>query len=234
MKTSLRSIRFQKGYMAHAEGSCLVTMGRTKVLCVATVEERVPPHAEQKGTGWIHAEYAMLPRAGETRSPRGRVSGGGRSQEISRLIGRSLRAAVHLEKLGPRTITVDCDVLRADGGTRTASINGGCVALVQALSLLWKRKLLSDWPLRDFIAAVSVGLVKNKPVLDMAYVDDKEAQVDVNLVMTGKGHLVEIQGTAEGRPFTSLELNRMMKMAHRATNRIVSLQRKISPLPSLR
>jgi len=228
----LRPIQFKKSYLPHAEGSCLVTMGKTKVLCVASVEDKVPPHAEAKGIGWIHAEYAMLPRAGQTRSPRRRVTGGGRVQEISRLVGRSLRAAVSLDQLGPRTITVDCDVIQADGGTRTASINGGMVALVQALRWLYKRKELSTWPLDRFIGAVSLGIVNNETVLDMCYEEDKEAYTDLNVVMTEKGHLIEIQGTAEGRPFTQRELQGMLTIAQRSIKKIVGAQKKVcGPLP---
>lgn len=230
---ALRPIIFQKSYLPHAEGSCLVSMGKTKVLCVASIEDKVPPHAEEKGTGWVHAEYAMLPRAGEKRSPRGRVSGGGRSQEISRLIGRSLRAVVRLADLSPRTITLDCDVLRADGGTRTAAINGALVALVQALKVLKKRKELPRWPLHDFIGAVSIGMVNDNPILDMCYAEDKEAQADLNVAMTGKGRLVEVQGTAEGRPFTAAELNRMLKHAYSGIRRIIGRQKMVcGPIPS--
>jgi len=202
-------------------------MGKTQVLCVATVENEVPPHAKEKGTGWVHSEYAMLPRAGEKRSPRSRVTSGGRVQEISRLVGRSLRAAVNLADLGERTITIDCDVIRADGGTRTASINGGFVALTEALLRLWKQGDLSRWPLRSFVGAVSVGLYRGKPVLDMCYEEDKEAQADVNVVMTQEGEFVEIQGTAEERPFPKSDLERLLAMARGGIRTINLAQKKV-------
>lgn len=229
----LRPLKFRKSYLPHAEGSCLASMGLTQVLCVASIDETVPPHAEEKGTGWIHGEYAMLPRAGEKRSSRSRMSSGGRVQEISRLIGRSLRAAVSLADLGPRTITLDCDVLRADGGTRTASVNGGFVALVQALLHLREKGHLPKWPVREFVGAVSVGLVRNQLVLDMAYEHDKEAQADVNVVMTESGALIEVQGTAEERPFSVNQLNAMIRVAHRGIQRIIQSQKKaLGPLPT--
>jgi ribonuclease PH len=226
-KLSLRPIRFQKSFAQHAEGCCLVTMGRTQVLCVASVEDAVPPHAEKKGTGWITAEYAMLPRAGETRSPRNKVNAGGRVQEISRLVGRSLRAAVDLAELGPRTITIDCDVLRADGGTRTASVNGGFVALMQALQTLVRSKQLSKLPLREFVGAVSVGLCDGKAIVDMCYDEDKDAGADLNLVMTESGRFVEIQGTAEGLPFASKDLKRMLGAGASAIRKIILAQKKM-------
>lgn len=211
----------------------MVSMGKTQVLCVATVEDSVPPHAEKKRTGWITAEYAMLPRAGEQRSHRNKAASGGRVQEISRLVGRSLRAAVDLSLLGPRTITIDCDVIRADGGTRTASVNGGLVALIQALLYLNKKNLLPAWPLKDFVGAVSVGVCSGKPVLDMCYEEDKDAEVDANMVMTGRGKLIEIQGTAEGAPFSLQELNRIVKIGERAIAKIISAQKKtLGRLPS--
>jgi len=226
-KLSLRPIRFQKAFARHAEGCCLVTMGKTQVLCVASVEEAVPPHAEKKGTGWITAEYAMLPRAGETRSPRNKVNAGGRVQEISRLVGRSLRAAVDLSALGPRTITIDCDVLRADGGTRTASVNGGFVALMQALQTLVKNGQLPKLPLREFVGAVSVGLCDGHPIVDMCYEEDKDAGADLNLVMTESGRFVEIQGTAEGAPFAPKELQRMISAGAAGIRRIIGAQKKM-------
>jgi len=202
-------------------------MGETTVLCIASVEESVPPHAQSKGTGWVTAEYAMLPRAGESRSSRNRVTSGGRVQEISRLVGRSLRAAVDLSKLGPRTITIDCDVLRADGGTRTAAVNGGFVALVQALQCLKKEGRLEEIPIREHIAAVSVGLCKGRPVIDMCYVEDKDADADLNLVMTESGRFVEIQGTAEGRPFSAGEMKRLIAGGQQAIRKIIAAQKKV-------
>lgn len=224
---SLRPIRFQKSFAVHAEGCCLITMGRTQVLCVASVEETVPPHAEKKGTGWITAEYAMLPRSGESRSPRNKVNAGGRVQEISRLVGRSLRAAVDLSQLGPRTITIDCDVLRADGGTRTASVNGGFVALMQALQKLVKGGQLAKLPLREYVGAVSVGLCDGKPLVDMCYEEDKDAGADLNLVMTESGLFVEIQGTAEGEPFAAKDLKRMIDAGAAGIRKIIAEQKKM-------
>lgn len=224
--TSLRPLRFEKSFALHAEGCCLVTMGLTQVLCVASVEQTVPTHAEEKGIGWVTAEYAMLPRAGEQRSARSRVTSGGRVQEISRLVGRSLRAAVDLSALGPRTITLDCDVLRADGGTRTASVNGGFVALAQALRKLVKSGELATLPIREFVGAVSVGLCEGRPVVDMCYAEDKDAEADLNLVMTESGKFVEVQGTAEGRPIAPTDLRRMMEAGAHAIRQIIAAQKK--------
>jgi ribonuclease PH len=223
--SSLRPLRFQRSFADHAEGCCLVSMGRTQVLCVATIEDTVPPHAEEKGTGWVTAEYAMLPRSGEQRTPRARAAGGGRVQEISRLVGRSLRAAVDLAALGPRTITLDCDVLRADGGTRTASVNGGLVALVQAMRGLEKSGSLPKFPLRELVGAVSVGLVGGRPIVDMSYAEDKDAEADLNLVMTESGHFVEIQGTAENGTIAPGDLRKMMDAGARAIRRIIAEQK---------
>lgn len=201
-------------------------MGQTKVLCVATVEEKAPAWAEAQGIGWIHAEYAMLPRAGEERTSRGRASNGGRAQEISRLVGRSLRAAVDLKVLAPFGIVVDCDVIRADGGTRTASVNGGMVALAQALAALKRKGHLPVWPLRRFVGAVSIGLVAGRPVLDMAYADDRAADADLNLVMTDGGDVVEIQGTGERRAFTQGELKSLLRLGGKGIQTIVKEQKK--------
>jgi ribonuclease PH len=234
MKYRLRPLHFQPRYLPHAEGSCLVQMGRTKVLCVASVENELPPHAKEKGTGWITAEYAMLPRAGEKRSPRSRVNSGGRVQEISRLIGRSLRAAVDLSLLGERTITIDCDVICADGGTRTAAINGGWIALVQALLGLRKKGELAQWPLQHIVGAVSLGLLPDKVVLDMAYQDDQRALADVNMVMNEKGEIIEIQGTAEGKAFSLQQLNQLLRIAESGVDSIREKQKKaVGRLPPL-
>jgi ribonuclease PH len=221
-----RPLRFQKAFANHAEGCCLVSMGQTQVLCVATVEDGVPPHAEEKGIGWITAEYAMLPRSGEQRTPRSRAGGGGRVQEISRLVGRSLRAAVDLSALGPRTITLDCDVLRADGGTRTASVNGGFVALSQAIQKLVKSGALPASPIRESVGAVSVGLCAGAPVVDMCYAEDKDAEADLNLVMTASGKFVEVQGTAEGRAIAPKDLKRMIDAGARAIRAIIQGQNR--------
>jgi ribonuclease PH len=209
-------------------------MGNTKVLCVATVEDKRPPHAEAKNIGWVTAEYAMLPRSGHHRTSRSKAASGGRAQEISRLIGRSFRAIVDLEKLGERSITVDCDVIQADGGTRTASINGGMIALAMAVRKLYKDGALTEWPLKDIVSAVSVGIVKGKPVLDLDYVNDSTADADCNFVMTGRGGLVEVQGTAEQEPFSEKEFLRLLSLAKLGIGQIARAQKKaIGPLPSL-
>ena len=228
----VRPVQIVKNYVKHAEGSCLFSMGRTKVLCVASVEEKVPPHAEEKNIGWVTAEYSMLPRAGAKRTPRGRAASGGRSQEISRLIGRSLRGIVDLEKLGKRSIIIDCDVIQADGGTRTASVNGGMIALALALKKLYKEGTLSDWPLKDFVGAVSVGIVDSRPVLDLDYEKDERAESDMNFVMTGRGHFVEIQGTAEKKPFTKDEFLSVLNLARKGIRNILALQKRaVGKLP---
>jgi len=224
---NIRPIRFQPSFLKHAEGSCMVSMGRTQVLCVASVDNHLPPHAQEKGIGWIHAEYAMLPRAGRERTSRGRASSGGRVQEISRLIGRSLRAAVNLSLLNPNSIIVDCDVIVADGGTRTAAINGGFVAVVQALRSLHQRGEISEWPIRDYLAAVSVGMSKGKLVLDLDAERDVGADVDFNVVMTGTGKYVEVKGTAEREPFPKDVLEKMLSTASTGISQIVRHQKRI-------
>ncbi len=222
----LRSISVVKDYIKHAEGSCLISMGKTRVLCVATVEDKVPPHAEEKNIGWVTAEYAMLPRSGTRRTPRGRATTGGRSQEISRLIGRSLRGVVDLTKLGKRSITIDCDVILADGGTRTASINGGMIALALAVKKLYKEGAITEWPLKGFIGAVSVGVFEGRPVLDLDYVHDSEADSDINVVMTDKGGFIEIQGTAEKNSFSEKEFTGLLRLARSGIKKIISIQKK--------
>jgi ribonuclease PH len=225
----MRKIKIEKNYLKHAEGSCMFSMGETKVLCVASVEERVPPFVEKKGEnyGWVTAEYSMLPRSCNERSSRNKLSNGGRAQEISRLIGRCLRAAVDLSKLGKRTITVDCDVIRADGGTRTASINGGFIALAAALQNLKKRKLINKIPVRDYVGAVSVGLYGGgKKILDLSAKEDNNAELDMNVVMTSKGNFIEIQGTAEGAPFSKKEMDDLLKMAYQGIKIVTSAQKK--------
>ena len=226
----MRKIVIVKNYLKHAEGSCMFSLGETKVLCVASVEEKVPAFIEARGVdthGWITAEYAMLPRSCNQRSSRKRLSEGGRAQEISRLIGRSLRAAVDLSKLEKRTVTVDCDVIRADGGTRTASINGGFVALALALKNLRKKKLLEEIPLRDFIGAVSVGIdAKGRKILDLSAKEDNNALLDMNIVMTSCGKFIEIQGTAEGEPFSRKKMDEFLDMAYKGIKRITAAQKK--------
>ena len=226
--SDLRPVRFHRNYTKHAEGSVLVEMGHTKVLCTASVEEKVPPFLKGKGTGWVTAEYGMLPRATHTRGNREAASGkqSGRTQEIQRLVGRSLRAITDTALLGERQVTIDCDVLQADGGTRCASITGSMVALADAVAGLRKAGLLKADPLRDFVAAVSVGIVDGTPVLDLDYEEDSGCDTDMNVVMTGAGNFVEIQGTAEGHPFTRSEMSAMLDLAGAGIARLITLQRE--------
>ena len=231
----LRLVRLTRNFTRHAEGSVLVEMGDTQVLCTASVEENVPPFLRGKGRGWVTAEYGMLPRATHTRSAREAAKGKqtGRTQEIQRLIGRSLRAIVDMERLGERTIQFDCDVLQADGGTRTASITGAYVALHDAISGLLERGLLPESPIREAVAAVSVGVYQGVPVLDLDYPEDSTCETDMNVVMTASGGLVEIQGTAEGAPFSRAEMNAMLDLAHAGIADLVARQRAVlaEPLP---
>jgi len=223
---ALRPLRFTLGVAPQAEGSCLVEVGNTRVWCTASVSEDVPRWRKESGEGWVTAEYRMLPRATNTRTEReGRQDKKGRTSEIERLIGRSLRAVVDLKALGPRVVTLDCDVLQADGGTRCASINGAWVALALALRGLQARGVLATDPLRDVVAAVSVGIVGGTPVLDLPYVEDSAAEVDMNLVMTGAGAMVEVQGTAEGRPFTRGQLDAMLALGEAGIARIAGEMR---------
>ena len=224
----LRPVTIRRGYLKHAEGSALIEMGGTRVLCAATIEERVPPWLRGGGRGWVTAEYSMLPRSSHERIQRevNRGHVGGRTHEIQRLIGRSLRAVTNLEALGERQILVDCDVIEADGGTRTAAITGAFVALADAIRWLSRRVTLPGAPLRDSVAAVSVGIVNGVPSLDLCYAEDSKAQVDMNLVMTGSGRLVEIQGTAEGEAFTERELAVMMALGKTGIRKLATLQRR--------
>lgn len=224
----LRPVTVHRGYLKNAEGSALIEMGGTRVLCAATVEERVPPWLRGGGRGWITAEYSMLPRSSHERIQRevNRGHVGGRTHEIQRLIGRSLRAVANLEALGERQILIDCDVIEADGGTRTASITGAFIALADAVRWLSGRVHLSAPPLRDFVAAISVGIVNGTPSLDLCYAEDSKAQVDMNLVMTGSGRLVEIQGTAEGEAFTERELAQLLSLGKAGIKRLVACQKK--------
>jgi len=223
----LRPIRLQRKFTRHAEGSVLVSMGDTQVLCNASVEEKVPPFMKGKGSGWVTAEYGMLPRATNTRGNREAASGkqSGRTQEIQRLIGRSLRAVVDLSKLGERQVTIDCDVLQADGGTRCASITGAMVAMADAFAWMRAQGTITTDPIRDFVAAVSVGIVDGAPVLDLDYAEDSGCDTDMNVVMTGAGHFVEVQGTAEGHPFTREEMSRLLDLAASGIQRLVKAQR---------
>jgi ribonuclease PH len=225
---ALRPITFTPGYLKHAEGSCLVEVGDTRVVCAVSVEDRVPPFLKGKGEGWITAEYAMLPRATNTRSQREVVKGApsGRTHEIQRLIGRSLRAVVDLKCLGEKTLWVDCDVLQADGGTRCASITGSFVALVEAVRRLRKQGALAEIPVTDYVAAVSVGKVGELILLDLNYEEDSTAHVDMNIVKTGRGRFVEVQGTAEGEPFSEDEMRELMAAADKGIKDLVALQRK--------
>ena len=224
---AMRPVQIQRGFTRHAEGSVLVSFGDTKVICTASVEEKVPPFLRDRGQGWVTAEYGMLPRSTHTRSDREAARGkqSGRTQEIQRLVGRSLRAVFDMTKLGPRTIQIDCDVIQADGGTRTASITGACVAVHDALAKLRDAGVLAEWPLRDFVAAVSVGIYKGVPVLDLDYPEDSGCDTDMNVVMTGSGGIVEVQGTAEGAPFSRAELDRLLQLAEGGIGDLVRAQK---------
>ncbi|HKB59567.1 MAG TPA: ribonuclease PH [Gallionellaceae bacterium] len=223
----LRDIRITRRYTKHAEGSVLIECGDTKVICTASVDEKVPPHKKGSGEGWVTAEYGMLPRSTGERMGREAARGKqtGRTQEIQRLIGRSLRAVVDLAKLGERTIQLDCDVIQADGGTRTASITGAYVALHDAISGLMAKGLLKETPLKDFVAAISVGIYEGTPVLDLDYDEDSACDTDMNVVMVGDGHFVEVQGTAEGHPFTRAEMDELLELAKAGIAQIIGKQR---------
>jgi ribonuclease PH len=226
-QTQLRPVKLTVDYLDYAEGSVLIEAGKTRVLCAASVEEKVPPFLEGTGKGWVTAEYAMLPRATHTRGSRereGRVSG--RTQEIQRLIGRSLRAVVDMQKLGPRTITLDCDVLQADGGTRTASITGVYVALYRACSLLVQRGVLAAHPVRTAVAAVSVGIVGGEIMLDLCYEEDSRADVDFNVVMTAQHQFVEVQGTGEGGVFDRGSMDQLISLAEQGIDQLLQLQKQ--------
>ena len=229
-----RPLRFEVGYAPYAEGSVLVSAGETRVLCTATVEERLPRWLEGQGRGWVTAEYGMLPRSTHTRIHREKAMGSGRTHEIQRLIGRSLRAVTSLPLLGPRQVLLDCDVLQADGGTRTAAITGSWVALAQACLKLQAAGLLQAWPLLDHVAAISVGRVDGQVVVDLDYPEDSTAEVDANLVMTGRGLLVEVQATAEGHPFSQEDLDQMLALGRQALPHLVSLQRQALEAAGLR
>jgi len=225
----LRAIRMTRGYTQHAEGSVLVEFGDTRVLCTASVEQRVPPFPRGQGVGWLTAEYGMLPRSTHTRSEREAARGrqSGRTQEIQRLIGRALRAVMDLSVLGERTIQVDCDVLQADGGTRTAAITGAFVAVHDALAWMRTKQMIAVLPVRDFVAAVSVGIVRGLPLLDLDYAEDSACDTDMNVVMTGTGRYVEVQGTAESEPFARTELDAMLSHASRGIAQLVAHQRRV-------
>jgi ribonuclease PH len=222
----LRAVKFTRNYTQHAEGAVLIEFGNTKVLCTASVEESVPPFLRGKAQGWVTAEYGMLPRATHTRTPREAAKGkqSGRTQEIQRLIGRALRAVIDLKGLGERTITIDCDVLQADGGTRTAAITGGYVALADAVNALIKKGLVKQNPIHAQVAAISVGIWSGQPVLDLEYVEDSSAETDMNVVMNNGGAFVEIQGTAEGHAFRRHELDELLNLAVQGINQLHALQ----------
>ncbi len=225
---ALRPVRLQRHFTRHAEGSVLVSFGDTQVLCTASVEERVPPHRRGSGAGWVTAEYGMLPRATHTRGDREAARGkqSGRTQEIQRLIGRSLRCVFDLDRLGERTIALDCDVLQADGGTRTAAITGAYVAAHDAVTWLIAQGRLERSPIRDAVAAISVGIVDGVPLLDLEYVEDAACDTDMNVVMTGSGGLVEVQGTAEGAPFSRAQLDRMLASPQHGIDQLIEAQRR--------
>lgn len=228
MPEDMRPVTITRHYIEHAEGSVLIEVGRTRVICTVTVEEKVPPFLKGKGEGWVTAEYGMLPRATGQRNQREVVRGkpGGRTMEIQRLIGRALRSVIDLRTLGERTLWIDCDVIQADGGTRTASITGAFVALVDAVDGLRKAGLISRLPINDYLAATSVGIIGGVPMLDLAYEEDSRAEVDLNLVMTGSGGTVEVQGTGEAGPFTRGQLDAMLALAESGIERLVAIQRQ--------
>lgn len=228
-KDEVRPVKITRNFIKYAEGSVLIEMGGTKVICTASVEEKVPPFLKDKGQGWVTAEYAMLPRATHERTPReasrGRQSG--RTLEIQRLVGRSLRAVTDMAEMGERTIWIDCDVIQADGGTRTASITGSFVALADAFTVLKNKKLLKKRPLTDYLAAISVGRVGGEVIVDLAYEEDSVAEVDMNLVMTGRGRYVEVQGTAEHVPFEKKDLDEFLTFGWNAIQGLVALQKEL-------
>jgi ribonuclease PH len=224
----LRPVRLTRHYTKHAEGSVLVEFGDTKVICTASVEEKVPPFLKGKGQGWVTAEYGMLPRSTNTRSDREAARGkqSGRTQEIQRLIGRSLRSVFDLPALGERTLHIDCDVIQADGGTRTASITGGFVAAFDAVRWLRAQGMIESLPVLDFVAAISVGVFLGVPLLDLDYVEDSSCETDMNVVMTGSGGFVEVQGTAEGKPFSRAQMDGLLELARQGIESLVAAQKK--------
>ena len=223
----LRKIKITKDYIKHAEGSCLIEAGDTKVICTASVEETVPPFLRNTGMGWVTGEYGMLPRSTNTRIQREKAAGSGRTQEIQRLIGRSLRAVVNRQKLGERTVKIDCDVIQADGGTRTAAITGGFIALGLAMQKIKKQGVIDTIPIQDYVAAVSVGIFKKQLLLDLNYDEDSQAEMDMNIVMLGKGQLVEVQGTAEKEPFSKATLDKLLDLAASGIKDLMAIQKKI-------
>jgi len=225
----LRKVNIIRNFIRTAEGSVLIEVGNTKVICTATIEDKVPPFLRDQKKGWVTAEYGMLPRATHSRTTRESSAGriGGRTQEIQRLIGRTLRAVIDLELLGERTIWIDCDVIQADGGTRTASITGAFIALNDAVQYALRNRLIDKSPIKECLAAVSVGIINNEPVLDLCYAEDSAAEVDMNVVMTGEGRIVEIQGTAELKPFSKDMLDKMILLAEKGIAELIKIQREI-------
>ena len=228
----MRKVKIKRNVLKFAEGSCMIEMGNTRVICSASVEDKVPPFLRNTGSGWVTAEYGMLPRSCKSRidreASRGKQSG--RTQEIQRLIGRSMRSVTELKKLGERTIWIDCDVIQGDGGTRTASITGSFIALSDALIKLKKQKIITSIPLADYVAAISVGIVKGEKCLDLNYEEDSGAEVDMNIVMTGSGMMIEVQGTAEKKPFSEKDLEGLIKLAKGGVESLVTLQKKLIKL----
>ncbi|MDD2752031.1 MAG: ribonuclease PH [Candidatus Omnitrophica bacterium] len=221
----LRRVNIIPHYIKYAEGSCLIELGETKVICTASVEESVPPFLKNSGTGWVTAEYGMLPRSCQSRIPRGKDSG--RTYEIQRLVGRCLRVVTDMKSFGERTVWVDCDVIQGDGGTRTASITGSFVALCLAFEKIKKNGVISKIPIKDFVAATSVGMLNNELILDLNYSEDSQAQVDMNIVMTGKGEFIEIQGTAERSTFTKDQMNSLLDLAKNGIEQLITQQKNI-------
>jgi ribonuclease PH len=228
-RDQIRPVKITRDFITHAEGSVLIEMGGTKVICTASVEEKVPPFLRDKGRGWVTAEYAMLPRATHDRTPREAVKGkqGGRTLEIQRLVGRALRAVIDTTGMGERTIWIDCDVIQADGGTRTASITGAFIALADALAVLKRRNLIKKRPLLDYLAAISVGKVGGDVMVDLAYTEDSSAEVDMNLVMTGGGRYVEVQGTAEQKPFDKKDLDEFLEFGWKGIQELIAMQKDL-------
>ena len=224
MPDKLRNIKITKDYLKHAEGSCLIECGNTRVICSASIEENVPPFLKNTGTGWVTGEYGMLPRSCANRIKRD--SSSGRIQEIQRLIGRSLRSVVDMKKLGERTVKMDCDVIQADGGTRTASITGGFIALALALKKIKRQGLIRGIPLNDYVAAVSVGIVDNELLLDLDYAEDSKADIDMNVVMVGRGKYVEVQGTAERNPFSKKQMDGLLDLAKNGIEELILMQKE--------
>ena len=225
----IRSVKIIRNFIGNADGSVLIAIGKTRVICTASIEEKVPTFLKEQKKGWVTAEYSMIPRSTQTRTPRESSTGklSGRTQEIQRLIGRALRSVVDLSSIGERTIWIDCDVIEADGGTRTAAITGAFICLSDALQYALNNGLIDKAPLRDYLAAVSVGIVRGEPMIDLCYAEDSAAEVDMNVVMTGNGEFVEVQGTAEGMPFSKDLFDSLLKLAAEGINKLVDIQKKI-------